>query len=556
MAKDVAQARNSEYEGSEQEGQEHTPGPGEQALSALLAKGRPEPKKVVKILDTYRGERDALMALLHKSLGNTYVQEVVQEMNGLRVDMKRTEVAVGDPGNPETTSFVANKDGAALHTKGGFDAKANKDGATWSTADGDFTGKVDKKGLDSTYKIDDNDSIHAQSSFKDKTATIGWERDGQTQGELYGDWSEKDRVQGGVRKEWELENGATVAGGIRHVNNKNPHHEVPYLEGTMYGAPSGDREKFLDDLKKGREKGHSEQVYGAYTQGNTTVDAGLGISGGEFAGSANVKTKFGENDTFNAGIRHDSTGTTADAKHVHTFGNGGTLTSGGWLHHDEDGTTGQLSTAYSDKNTSASASYTRGNGYQAFQAGGQHRFNKEWELHGAVDHVNIDAGGHQTRGHFGGSYTSPNFVHGFDVDAGTGDRDYLGLRGSVAGQLAPNWYASGFGGSTFEAGKQTTANFGAGLTFTPSQKTALTLAGVMDQNGTLETRLQFDVFKDKVSNVSELSKHQRDALFSLFISYTQGDPARRVLDDRFGRPDMGTNFNQGGSVQAGIRIKF
>ncbi|MDX2092743.1 MAG: hypothetical protein SFX73_33060 [Kofleriaceae bacterium] len=555
MAKEVAQARNAETEGSEHEGQEHTPGPGEQALQALLAKGRPEPKKVVTVLDTYRGERDALMAMLHKQLGNAYVQEVVQEMNGLRVDTKRLEVTAGDPGNPETTSFVANKEGATLHTAGGFDAKAGKDGGSWSTADGDFTGKVDKKGLDSTYKIDDDDAIHAQSNFKDKTATIGWERDGQSQGELYGDWSDKNRVEAGLRREWELDNGSTVEGGIRNVTNKNPHHEVPYLEGTMYGSPSGEREQYLDDLRRNRDKGHSQQVYGAYTKGDTRVDAGVGISGGELAGSANLETKLGQNDALEAGIRHDSTGTTADAKHVHTFGDGGTLTSAGWLHHDAEGTTGQLSTAYKDTNTSLGASYTRGTGYQAFQANGRHQLNKEWELHGAVDHVNIDNGGNQTRGHFGGSYTSPNLVHGFDIDAGRGDRDYLGLRGSVAGQVAPNWYASGFGGSTFEAGKQATAHLGAGLTFTPSQRTALTLAGVMDHDGVLETRLQFDVFKDKVSNVAELSKHQRDALFSLFISYTGGaNPSQRILDERFGRPDTGSN--QPGSVQAGIRIKF
>lgn len=125
------------------------------------------------------------------------------------------------------------------------------------------------------------------------------------------------------------------------------------------------------------------------------------------------------------------------------------------------------------------------------------------------------------------------------------------------GQVAPKFYVSGFGGAAYEQGKQTTANLGAGLTFTPSDKTALTLAGVLDQNGHIETRLQFDVFKSRVESAGNLSQAQKSALVSLFVSYSPHGPlGGGIMNDRFGAPTYSHGFDQGGTVQAGIRIKF
>ena len=50
-------------------------------------------------------------------------------------------------------------------------------------------------------------------------------------------------------------------------------------------------------------------------------------------------------------------------------------------------------------------------------------------------------------------------------------------------------------------------------------RVALTLAGLVDQDGELEVRLQLDVFKKKIDGIKSLSDQKRDALVSLFISY-------------------------------------
>jgi hypothetical protein len=61
------------------------------------------------------------------------------------------------------------------------------------------------------------------------------------------------------------------------------------------------------------------------------------------------------------------------------------------------------------------------------------------------------------------------------------------------------------------------------------------------------------VFKSKIESIGDLDKQKKDAMLSLFLSYSQGTN-KHMLDQRFGEPQIGTN--PGNQVTAGIKIRF
>src|SRR6185312_11519635 len=96
-------------------------------------------------------------------------------------------------------------------------------------------------------------------------------------------------------------------------------------------------------------------------------------------------------------------------------------------------------------------------------------------------------------------------------------------------------YASTWGSVDAERGKPTTESLGASITLTHDEKNALTLAGIINQDGSFETRLQYDMFRSKLDGVQGLSKEKKDAMISLFVSYTsKGTPG--MLNDELGAP--------------------
>lgn len=533
------------------------PGPGVQALEALLQSGRPEPTQVVALVDTYRGERDALFALLHKSLGNEYVQQVVQEMGGVRASIDRKELAAGDPSNPSGGYFLAS---------------AKEQGARWRTADGDFSGKADKSGLDATYKLDEDDALHGKVSAKGE-GTLAWERDGKSQGELYG-----GKGAFGVRRDWGLDSGKLTTGLERR--------------GDFTGA------------------------YGKYaaTDGSLTADARAGVADGGFAGSLSGTYKPTANDTYTGSLSHNPTTTAAalggtfkrgddtytgaaDLSHTAagttgslggSWTNGKTALDGKYTHGLESdklhvggshksgadtytgamdlersaaGTTGSLGAGWTNGKSALDAKYTHGLEADKFHLGGSHKFSDQLSMTGALDHERTRAGGSQTTLSLAEKYRSDKMVQSLSLDAGAGDHKYLGVTGSTDMQIGKGLYAGAWGSFRQEEGKQTSAQLGASLTFTPHEKAALTLAGVLDQNGAIETRLQLDIFKDKISGVGMIADHKKDALVSLFLSYSQagrnGSMPGGMMDQRYGAPQA--DFGRGagdGMFQAGIKISF
>lgn len=485
------------------------PGPGPEALRAMIASGqRPDPAAVVELIDKHRGERDAILAMLHSSFGNGYVQEVMRAMDHLRVSVKNREVAAGDPSDPNSGYFVAGQ---------------AEGGARWRTSDGSFTGKANKDGLDTKYQVNEHDAVHGQVD-KSGTGTIGYERDGVSQGELYGQ-SKGGTWEAGVRRTDAIGDGSLTYGarhqGTANGGNDGVSAEYKTNDGatTVGGAIAAQDGHAVGDL-----------------HGTRKLDANTSISGS----AAVTQTPAGQVETLS--------GSYADPK---------TKVSGSLSHQDGGAVTGNLTASHQlDPKTALAGSVVRAEDRTTYSASATEQVTPELQLGQSLTNVTPDHGRGQTTLSLTDRYRSGNMVQGLDLSLGKGERDFASVTGSAEAKLAPNLYGGAWGTYTTEAGKQDTGSLGASLSFTPNEKMALTLAGIVDNSGALETRLQLDVFKQKIDGIGDLAAHKKDALVSLFVSYTQGGHGG-MLDDRFGAPQRSFGGPAGeGQVNAGIRIKF
>ena len=324
-------------------------------------------------------------------------------------------------------------------------------------------------------------------------------------------------------------------------------------------------------------KGTSAEIKDTHDFGSgTTGSLAASYKDNTVSETGTLKTKT---DDVSETVSKGPEGTNAEVKDTHDFGHGTTAsadlkstagklsesatvthkgthdTETATVAHDDKGTTGSLTASYADGPNKLDGSVARAADEWKLHAGASHDFNKNLSVSGKVDETIPDKGTAQTTLSLSEKYRSEKVIQGLDLEAGKGDRDYLKATGSVSGQLAPNWYGSGWGSYSYEAGHQNTAQLGASLTFTPQEKQALTLAGVIDEHGRVETRLQYDIFKDRINSISDLDQHKKDAMISVFISYSQQVGGSRGLDDRLGAPQFEAPGNDS-RVMAGIRFRF
>ena len=566
-------------------------GAGVQALEALLAAGRPDPKQVVELLDAHRDEHDAMFSLLETELGADYVAEVRGAM-GLRASIPRREVVDGDPADPNGGYFIASQ---------------AEQGAKWRTAGGSFTGTANKDGLDTKYAVDPHDTLHANVKT-DKSGTLAWERDGKTEGLLYGSYKDGKDYDAGLRRTWGVGGGQLetsvdhqVAGGVatdaaigsyKSKDGKTTAKAEagltggkPFEEAQLHTAPTA--HSTLDANVKHDAKGTTGELAGTDQIGQTKLDgnvtraadkttAHLGASE-QLSKAWNLSEKVDETvpdkgkatttgelaATYKQGDTTVNGNVTRAADKTSAHLDGTEKLSPAWTLNEKldetvpdkgkAETTGSLGATYKQGTNTFDGNITRDVGKTSLHLDGSEQPAPNWKLTENVDETLPDHGKAQTTVGVGEKYTSGNLVQGLDLEAGKGDRDYLKATGSLDAGLGHGLYAGTWGSYDKEAGHQGTAQLGASLTFTPDEKNALTLAGVIDQNGAIETRLQYDVFKSKIESVSDLADHKKDALVSLFLSY-RSDSGHRALDDRFGSPQLDTGPGQ--EVTAGIRIKF
>jgi hypothetical protein len=460
----MAQDRVVESTGGER-GPEVTPaaqptaetGPGVRRLRELFAQGTPAPKDVVAVLDAHRGERDQILAFLHAHAGNAYVTSVMEAADRLRLSIDRREVVAGDPSDPSDGYFVAS---------------AEERGARWRTGDGRFTGRADNRGLDARYELSDDSAIRARVDARERTGTLGLERDGTTVGELGGRYRGGDDWSAGIQRPFTTDGGATITPQLRH-------HERPEVGGADVAAVG-------------------------YRDATTTADAYLG--------------------------RSSSGGLAAGASATHNFDRGAV---GGSFDHSPEADRLALS--------------------------GHRRLTDATTVSGSLNHIDRRHGPDVTGLTVSERTRGSRVVHGLDLSYENVDgRDRVRGAGFIDGQLGNDVYAGAFGSWERAEGERATSRLGASLTFTPSEKTALTLAGVIDEAGNFETRLQFDLFKKRVEGIQAISDNKKSALVSLFLSYTQGG-RQDLFDDRFGSSTFRRDTpvgGGGGAIGAGIRIRF
>jgi hypothetical protein len=430
-------------------------------------------------------------------------------MDHLRASVKHREVAAGDPSDPSSGYFVAGQ---------------AEGGARWRTKDGAFTGKAGKDGLDTKYQVNEHDAVHGQVD-KGGTGTIGYERDGVSQGELYGKVKGGDNWEAGVRRTDAIGDGSLTYGARHQV--------------TANGANDG----VTADYKA--------------KDGATTVGGSAAVQDGHAVGDVHGSHKLGGGQT----ISGSAAVTQTDKGQVETitgaYADPKTKVSGSVAHQDGGAVTGNLAASHQlDPKTSLSGSVLRAEDRTTYAGSATEQVTPQLQLGQSLTHVDPDHGKSQTTLGLTDRYRSGNVVQGLDLSLGKGERDYASTTGSAEAQLGKNLYGGAWGTYTTEGGKHDVASLGASLTFTPNEKMALTLAGIVDQSGALETRLQLDVFKQKIENVGDLAAHKKDALVSLFLSYTQGGNSG-MLNDRLGASQQSFGGPAGdGQVNAGIRIKF
>jgi hypothetical protein len=678
-------------------------------LRALFAKGAPKPADVLAILDAHRADRAAIFAFLHHNAGNAFVAQVMAEADKWRLSKK--ELAYGDPSDP---------------TDGYFLASAAEKQARWRTADGDFTGTVDKQGIDSRLATGEHTSLHLQGDFDRKSGSLGLERDGKVLGEVAGNYVDKDNWQVGLRRPFQLDGGATLTPELRHQVRP----EFGAADVAALGYKKGDDTTVDGYLGRHESGGLAAGIAGHHrTDAGSTVDGKLDYTpeltrgslayrskqldltgnlthrdpaGGDASTAVGLGATYRPNDklTLGANAGHDRTATddsttlgltgnynptdrlsmSAGATHTaRRIGDDETalrfssqykptdqLTLGAHANHterktgddetiygvnadyrpsdklslsgfatetqrrlgDDERTLGLSGTYKPDQATTIGSNITYtdrrlGDDETSFRLSGDRKFSDQLSLGGNLllterktgdDEAVISASGtytpnnrlsltgnashtarrlgddetvvglsgtykqddrfsltgglsHTERRHgedlttlnLGSSYNTSKFVGATDLSYSTGgERDVLRANASGDLQLAPKWYAGAFGSVEKGVADKPTGSVGASLTFTPEEKVGLTLAGIVDEQGNLETRLQLDLFKKRIESVAALSANKKEALVSLFVSYTQGNRFD-LLDDRYGSAQYGFRDKAGGDngmIGAGIRIRF
>lgn len=493
-------------------------GAGVTALDALLAKGKPPPASVVALIDAHRGDRTAMFQLLQTKLGNAYVQQVTASMNHLRVSVPRREIAAGDPSNPNAGSFLA--------------SVANKD-ATWRTSSGDNTGKIDQSGLNTTEKLDASNDLNGKINAKTKEATIDWDHEAKAEAELFAGKTATG-WDAGLRRN-DAVGGGTLTTSASYASNKGvgtEQLEEKYVDGsntvdaTEAYANNGTRSVGVTDTDKLDKTATltggfhvSDTAAGARTEtlnaGYTNTADGVTVNGtlidnpnGSITGSVTGSDKLDSTTTVNGSVTHTATSTAA--------------TIGGEWKSGHDDLSGSVTETYTDPVAT--------------------KPNQPLTETVVKSHETLDGERVATSG---------------DFEAGYGQRDYAKANGEVDVGVAPNVYAGAFGSVDVEDGKPTTKSAGASITVTPDEKLALTVAGLVNNNGSFETRLQVDEFKTKIANVDVLSSEKKNAIVSLFISYTsKAKPG--LLNNELGAPEYSTTdpTGNGGEIMAGVRVKF
>ncbi len=459
-------------------------------------------------------------------------------------------------GEGETLSgkITADKDGdkAVFGASGEYQDKDTK-----ISGKGSFvSGQEHSASLEASQKLGEKESIAGglSQTTKDGETTYGanakYSNDGSSVGVQGKFTSGQDHSASldGTKKLGEKE---TLSGGLSQTTKDG---ETTYganakysNDGNSVGAQgkftSGDKHSASVDgtVKVGEDKKLSGKVGETTTDGATTYDASARLSG-----------KKGELGVGGSYTDADKWSLTADGKRK--FGDD--LTGTAKLSHsvlDGKSTEGiDLGLSTDKTNLGASGRFTDDQNYSlGFK--GSHKFGDDASLSGTADFGKKDGESFQKFGLSGQVGKDELLFNGSASyeKLGSKNPNLTAQFDGTATLLDDRLYAQGFGklDNMLDDPK---FQVGGALTWTPKDKMALTLSGVVDQDGGFDTRLQFDVFKKKIDSAKDLSEDKKKAALSVFVGYKQGMDGS-TLNDRFGAGKFGA---EQGQVYAGIGFRF
>ena len=529
---------------------------------------------------------------------------------GLKLDLKNKELRAGTPDDPNSGYFLASakEQGARWRTsEGGFSGKIDKTGLDTRAVLGEHdqlhgTVDADKKSGALAWEHDGKNEGELYGRYgggKDWEAglrrtwgvgegslTTGLRHqvtaEGATDG-IYGDYTSKDKsttLHGDVG----LRDGNVVGG----LNGSHKFSDTRTITGSLAYDEKGTTAKLggvYDNLSLDGNYAHTQDgdtygLSGAYKLGDR------GSLTGSYAHTKDNDTfklggnyKLGETDTINGSFSHDKDATIGKLGGEHTW-KGGSLSGSVEVADRAKGTTTTLAGAYKDGPLSLDGSFAHAPDGNSLNLNGGYKFGEQGAVNGSFSHTpqkdalslsgsykptdqwslggklgyerNADGTQQGTLG-LSEKFRSPNLVHGLDLDAGVGTRNFLSATGSIDGRLGNNLYAGAWGNATMEEGKRASGQLGGSLTYMANDKTALTAAGMVNDRGQMEARLELDLFKKGIENTPDLVDRRKDAPISLFLSYAQG--GTRAMDNRYGAPQYGLE-NKDATISGGIRLRF
>ena len=575
----------------------------------LASNARPEAKEIAKILWQYPEEKAQIISLCQQSLGgNLFVQQVIKEYEGWHVDMKGQRLAWGDDKAESKDFFVAGvKEQGARWQVGDFKGSADKEGLAWQKGES-WTGLIGKNGLHTEIVTGDEQKVVLEGNYKNKEATLkgdylfgdsslGFGAHGKDLDELGGDLHGKTKLGEGTLsgkvgldktgKDGDLTTSAALEYKDKDVSVSadGSYTSADKYQAEMKGklglnkdasvsASAGVKKEGKDLTVSGgagyQAKGGELSASGSYTNAekyqaemkgklavgkDASVSAGLGyeqkgkddtvkanLGYKDKGGSVNLKGSYTDADHHAVDLAADKK---LDEKTSASIG----------LGHAKDGnkTTETLQLGLKDDKNQANLglSYTDPDNLKA-KLDYARQIDKDSEIKARLE-AGVQQGKNFAQLGLSGTSKSDDLVLQASLEA---LKNQNGLDVKASGDATITLVGEKLYGHAFVKldGILNDPKYqvGGGITWTPKDKLALTLAGVVDQSGGFDARLQLDLFQKKIKNARDLDENKKKAALSVFAGYRQ-EMDGGFLNDRFGAGKFAT---QSGQAYFGVGFRF
>lgn len=559
-------------------------GPGVTATQALLQQAISEPAKYARVIREYPEDKDTILSSISQSaLGASFANKVVDEASGMDASIQDRRLSYVDDDSSNyfvadakrkgaefkfgETTGTANKDGLNIENPNGNYLKAGgkkDDGTKRKGAEfqvGDTHGTIDKKGLTAQRPMEGDKQFEGNLNYKDDKVTGYGDVINNETGSRYGVGADVGTKDPGGNHGLDVHGSKKIGEGVGNAKlGYSMEGSSPYAVGS---AGYKDKTQSANlSAKYGGTSNYDFSLSGAKKVGDTNYRSNLGY--GTKDGTDNLRGGFGL--TTDQGLSTDLKGRYNDGDNYQfdltgsqKQKNGSSLYGGlGYGEKDGAGTaTSHIGLRDKDSNTKLSSSYTDNNDF-GLNLSHDQQHNSAFKTQSKLGY-NMNDGSDALTGSIRGQYSSEDFVGSGGLGARYDDNG-LGYNADVdaMGTLKKgSLYYEGFGGVKGGGDMdQPTFHVGGGLTLTPNEKLALTVSGAIDQDGGFDTRLQFDVFKKKVTGARGLSESKKNAAVSVFMGYRQGMGGiggGDMMNDRYGAGKYG---HDEGQAYVGIGFKF